>query len=169
MQGNFHPLHYGHFDLPNQAHGDDFKFATDKSQDFSNKGNYFFVHSENSTNPVAIDVTKALSFQKIYLVEYAIHGVPVTGDIPNFTHYDIAFNNVSNWTCQNWIHSGTQSSQKIPLLFDVGDVTHRVLNPPRLIADIAVHDLKKFHLVVTDPTNNYATYGKIALLFYCCH
>jgi hypothetical protein len=170
MYGKFDPIHYGsHFDLPDLSHGTDYDRALDKSQNFSNQANYLIINSETFVNPIPITVNKSLSFRKMFLLEYAIHGVPITGDIPNFTHYDITFEGLNDWTLQNWIHICPSSSKKLPLFLDVGDVTHRILNPPRLITEVGISEMKNFKINVYDTTGNLATFTKIALLFYLVH
>ena len=166
----FQAVDYENFDLPDQQTGKESRrFALDHSQDFSLAANYLFINSENFTNPLKINLSKTLSFRKLYLIEYAFYGVPVTGDIPNFSHYDISFKQLNGFTCQNWIHINCSCSDKFPVLLDSSDVTHRIFNPPRLITEIGVNEMKYFQLSITDPLGNPATCSKIALIFYATH
>ena len=165
----FQAVHYGNYDLSDQQEGKESKnFALDKSQNFTLDSNYLFISSENFTNPLKIDLTKTISYRKLYLLEYSFFGVPTTSGVPNFTHYDLNFSGINGWTLQNWIHTNC-SCEKFPLLLDSSDVTHRVLNPPRLITQIGVNEIKNFKVNFTDPSGNAATCSKIALLFHCVH
>ena len=63
----FQAVDYGNFDLPDQQTGKESRrFALDQSQDFSLAANYLFINSENFTNPLKIDLSKTLSFRKLY-------------------------------------------------------------------------------------------------------
>jgi hypothetical protein len=128
---------------------------------------YLFIETNTSTNPIVVTLTEPLNFNRWFLVEYTIDGVPVTSTIPDVTHYQMKIEDIAGFTNRDYLHSsvaGNTLANIVPV-FLTAEYTHQLLTPPRLISRSQVSHIRNFRIRLTNPDGTDATFSQCAFLF----